>query len=81
MVWITINVPSNDPDLDLSESKVRSFYEVVDVAPDRTDIQRLVEIEEVVVYYAGHEAEDYDEEKIHEILIDREREQEEWEEM
>jgi len=81
VVWVTINVPANDPNLDISESKVRSYYEVVDVGPDRTEVQKLVEVEEVVVYYAGHEAEDFDEETVKELLIDKEMEMEEWQQV
>lgn len=74
MVWITIDVSPNDIRLDLSDSTVRAFSE----RDDQGHIRRLYEIDDVVVMWDGMEVIDYDENAIHDLLIEQEREAEEW---
>lgn len=74
MVWITIDVSPNDNRLDLSESTVRAYSE----RDDRGHMRRLYEIDDVVVMWDGMEVIEYDENAIHDLLIEKEREAEEW---
>ena len=74
MVWITIDVSPRDIRLDLSESTVRGFNE----RDDQGRIHRLYEIDEVVVIWDGMEVIDYDEDTIHELLVEHEQEAEGW---